>query len=137
MLNDLTELRIVEELKETIFDKYANAVFDGKLKKLIIREDLIMLEKSIEILKQKREEYALEIERIKQTDLEAIKNARFEEIKESIVEQVINELNDKIAEAEQKVKSIDFSIALLKEEENETFEIDIKQGPEATQDEVQ
>ena len=68
-----TELRIIIDRKETLFDKYINRVISGDIKNLTIKEEYIMLE----ALKIQREEYVAELERLKNTNLEEIKNARF------------------------------------------------------------
>lgn len=65
----------------------------------------------IEELRRQRDEYVAELEALKQTDLEAIRNARFELVKETIAQEVEAEFNEKLAGAEQNVAHYDFVIA--------------------------
>lgn len=120
-----TELRIMTEQKETAFDRYINRVISGDIKNLTIKEEYIMLE----ILKEKREAYAAELEQLKQTtDLEAIKNARFELVKETIAKEVEDEFNAKLAAVELKISHYDFVIA--EEEEKAAAELTVAEHVE-------
>lgn len=65
----------------------------------------------LERLKKQREVFVAEVDRLKNLDLEAVKNARFELVKETIAEEVKKEHNDKLAAAELKVSHYDFVIA--------------------------
>lgn len=114
-----SELKIIINKKETLIDKYINSFFAGNIKNLTIKEDYIMLER----LKERREVYVAELERIKTTtDLEAIKNARFEIVKEQIEREVIDEFNSKLSDVENKIKNYDFVINEL--EMTSTDEVD-------------
>lgn len=108
-MKELTELRIMIDQKETIIDKYINRVISGDIKNLTIKEEWIMLE----ALKIQREEYVAELERLKNTNLEEIKNARFELIREQIALEVEKELADKVTAAELNVAHYDFVITNL------------------------
>lgn len=102
-----TELRIFEERKEEIFEKYIDSCIAGNIKNLTIKEDMIMLER----LKEQREVYVAELEKVKAVDLEVIKSERFELVKEAIAKEVEKEHEDEIAKAELKIAHYDFVIA--------------------------
>ena len=67
----------------------------------------------LEKLTLQREEYAAELERLRNADLDAVVNARFELVKAKIAEEVIAEHDKKLAEAELNVKHYDFVIEKL------------------------
>lgn len=102
-----TEWRLIVERQDSLLEKYIDSVWAGDIKNLTIKEVWIMLER----LKEQREVYVAEMEELKSTDLEAIKNARFELVKALIAEEVEKELNDKVAAVELKVSHYDFVIA--------------------------
>lgn len=102
-----TELRIFEERKEEIFEKYIDSCIAGNIKNLTIKEDMIMLER----LKEQREVYVAELEKVKAVDLEVIKSERFELVKEAIAKEVEKEHEDEIAKVELKIAHYDFVIA--------------------------
>lgn len=106
-----TEFRIYVKPKQTLLQKYINAYLSDDIN-LTIKEEYIMLEK----LKAQREEYAAELERLKNVDIEALKLEKFEEVKANIELQVVEELNAKIADAELKVQHYDFVIENLEVE---------------------
>ncbi len=106
MLKDLTEIRIYYDRKETVFDKYIDSLLAGNIENLTIKEGYIMLER----LKNQRGVYAAELEKLKSTDLEAVKNARFELIKEKIAEEVEMEFNEKLTNIKTKIEHYDFVI---------------------------
>lgn len=78
-------------------------------------------------LKEQREVYAAEVERLKMVNLDEIKNARFELVKETIAAEVEKEHQDKLAEVELKVAHYDFVIA---EEEKALLEVQEEDTPE-------
>lgn len=67
----------------------------------------------LEKLTLQREEYAAELERLRNADLDAVVNARFEVVKAKIAEEAIAEHNEKLAEAERNVEHYDFVIEKL------------------------
>ena len=67
----------------------------------------------LEKLTLQREEYAAELERLRNADLDAVVNARFELIKAKITEEVVAEHNEKLAEAVRNVEHYDFVIEKL------------------------
>lgn len=111
-MQEPTELRIIVNKQETPFEKGISSMIADNIENLIIKEDWIVLER----LKAQREVYIAEVEKLKATDLEAVKNARFELIKEKIAEEVKEEFDKKLAEVELKVAHYDFVIA--EEEQN-------------------
>ena len=102
-----TELRIFEERQEDILEKYIDSCIAGNIKNLIIKEDVIMLER----LKEQREVYVAELEKVKAIDLELIKAERFELAKDEISRQVEREHQAEIDKAELKIAHYDFVIA--------------------------
>lgn len=70
-------------------------------------------------LREQREVYAAEVERLNNVDLTEVVNARFELVKEAIVAEVEKEHQDKLAEVELKVSHYDFVIA----EEEKALEV--------------
>lgn len=108
-----TELRIFVDPEPTILDKYINRVISGDIKNLTIKEEWIMLE----ALRIQREKYVAELENLKNTNLDEIKNARFEFVKEQIALEVEKELADKVAAAELNVAHYDFVIKNLEAKE--------------------
>lgn len=105
----LSELRVYYKPKKNIFERYIDSLLAGDIKNLTIKEEWIMLEK----LTLQREEYAAELERLRNADLDAVVNARFELVKAKIAEEVIAEHDKKLAEAELNVKHYDFVIEKL------------------------
>lgn len=79
----------------------------------------------LDALKIQREEYANEVERLKNTNLDEIKNARFELVREQIALEVEKELADKIATAELNVAHYDFVITNLEAKAEAELETDI------------
>lgn len=80
----------------------------------------------LEDLKRQRDEYVLEVERLKATNLEEIKSARFELIKEQIALEVEKELADKVAAAELNVTHYDFVIKNLEAKAEAELETEIE-----------
>lgn len=70
-------------------------------------------------LREQREVYAAEVERLRNVDLTEDKNARYELAKATIDAEVEKEHNDKIAAVELKVSHYDFVIA----EEEKALEV--------------
>ena len=105
----LSELRVYYKPKKNIFERYIDSLMAGDIKNLTIKEEWIMLEK----LTLQREEYAAELERLRNADLDAVVNARFELVKAKITEEAIAEHNEKLAEAARNVEHYDFVIEKL------------------------
>ncbi len=117
-----TEWRLIIDRHESLLDKYIDSVMAGNIKNLTIKEEWIMLER----LKKQREVYVAELEELKSTDLEAIKNARFELVKELIAKEVEDELNTKLAAVELKISHYDFVITDEEEKAKKELEAEIE-----------
>ncbi len=122
-----SEWQLLIERRRSLLEMYIDSVAAEDIKNLTIKEEWIMLER----LKEQREVYVAELEELKKTDLEAIKNARFELVKEMIAKEVEDELNAKLAAVELKVSHYDFVIADEEEKAKKELEAEI----EATNDE--
>lgn len=122
-IKPLTELRVTIKQRETLIGKYISSHLAGDIKNLTLKEDWFMLEE----LKMQREEYAAELERLRNSDLEAIKNARFELVKEEIAREVEAEFNEKLAEAELNVKHYDFVIEKMEAKALENLEQEVQE----------
>lgn len=128
-LKELTEIRIISARKTTCIEKYINRVISDNIKNLTIKEEWIMLE----ALKIQREEYVFEVEQLRNTDLEAIKNERFELVKEQIALEVEKELQDKLAAAELNVAHYDFVIANLEAKAEAELDAELNANIEETE----
>ena len=81
----------------------------------------------LEELKLQRAEYAAEVERLRNSDLEAVKNARFELVKEKIAEEVEAEFNEKLAKAELNVQHYDFVIETMEAKAVDDLEQEVQE----------
>ena len=99
-----TELKVVDNRKETILDKYIDNFLAGNIKNIIIKEEWIML---IEL----REKYVANLQELESKDIELLVQARLKEEEEKIRQDVVSKHNDEILLAKLKVQAVDEMMA--------------------------
>lgn len=82
----------------------------------------------IEILKEQREHYVEELERIKSKDLSTYIEEKVAKAREAITADAERELSREIDEAREKVEHYDFVIANIEREEQEKSAVEVAVG---------
>lgn len=103
-MNYPSELKILINKRETLIDKYISNYLVGDIKKIIIKEEWIMLD-------ELREKYATKLQELETQDIEIFVEEKLNEVKEQIRQEVIAKHNDEILIARFKVQAVDEMIA--------------------------
>lgn len=99
-MNFPSEFKILINKKGTLLDKYINSYLAGDIKKLIIKEEWLMLE-------EMRKKYAEKLQEIESQDIEILVEEKLNEVKEQIRQEVIAKHNDDILIARFKVQAVE------------------------------
>ncbi len=99
-----TELRTYINEEDILDEDYVYRLYIKKLKEVENMNELIAQ------LKEQRDHYVAEVERLKARDINVLINERFEMKKEQIADEVRAECDAELVEAELKVKHYDFVI---------------------------
>lgn len=100
----LTELRVNDNRRETVFDKYIDGFITGDIENLIIKEEWFMLE-------ELREKYAARLQELEEQDIEVLVRKRVAEVEAEIRAEVVAKHDDEVLLAKLKVQAVDEMIA--------------------------